>query len=82
MKIAVEEINANGGINGMNVVLDFQDSAADPDSAVAAYGKLMDNGMNIFTGGVLSLLLTTLLLLFFPNLPAPAAPLLPWDPVH
>jgi branched-chain amino acid transport system substrate-binding protein len=38
----------------MNVVLDFQDSAADPDSAVAAYGKLMDNGMNIFTGGVLS----------------------------
>lgn len=28
-----------------------------------------------FTGGVLSLLLTTLLLLFFPNLPAPAAPL-------
>lgn len=28
-----------------------------------------------FTGGVLSLLLTTLLLLFFPELPAPAAPL-------
>ena len=54
MAQAVEEINANGGINGMNVVLDFQDSAADPDSAVAAYGKLMDNGMNIFTGGVLS----------------------------
>lgn len=51
---AVAEINAAGGINGMEVVLDFQDSAADPDSAVAAYGKLMDNGMNVFTGGVLS----------------------------
>ena len=51
---AVEEINAAGGINGMEVVLDFQDSAADPDSAVAAYGKLMDNGMNVFTGGTLS----------------------------
>ncbi len=54
MAQAVEEINANGGINGMTVVLDFQDSAADPDSAVAAYGKLMDNGINVFTGGVLS----------------------------
>ncbi len=51
---AVEEINAVGGINGMTVVLDFQDSAADPDSAVAAYGKLLDNGVNVFTGGVLS----------------------------
>ncbi len=53
-QLAVDEINAAGGVNGMTFVLDFQDSAADPDNAVAAYGKLMDNGMNLSLGGVLS----------------------------
>ncbi len=53
-QLAVDEINAAGGVNGMTFVLDFQDSAADPDSAVAAYGKLMDNGMNLSLGCVLS----------------------------
>ncbi len=53
-EIAVEEINANGGVNGYNIVLNFQDSQGDPDSAVSAYGKLMDNGMKVSLGGVLS----------------------------
>ncbi len=53
-QLAVDEINAAGGVNGMTFVLDFQDSVADPDSAVTAYGKLMDNGMNLSLGCVLS----------------------------
>lgn len=52
--IAVDEINANGGVNGYTFKLDFQDSQGDPDSAVSAYGKLMDNGMKVSLGGVLS----------------------------
>ncbi len=53
-KIAVEEINANGGINGAQVELQFQDSQGDPESAVNAYGKLMDWGMNVSLGGTFS----------------------------
>lgn len=53
-KIAVEEINANGGINGMQVELQFQDSQGDPESAVNAYGKLMDWGMEVSLGGTFS----------------------------
>ena len=53
-EIAVKEINAAGGIAGMQITLDYQDSQGDPDSAVSAYGKLIDNGMNVSLGGVLS----------------------------
>ncbi len=53
-EIAVKEINANGGIAGMTITLDFQDSQGDPDSAVSAYGKLIDSGMDVSLGGVLS----------------------------
>ena len=53
-KIAVEEINAAGGINGMQIELQFQDSQGDPESAVNAYGKLMDWGMNVSLGCVFS----------------------------
>lgn len=53
-KLAVEEINAAGGINGMQVVLKFEDSQGDPESAVNAYGKLMDEGMQLSLGGVFS----------------------------
>ncbi len=53
-KIAVDEINAAGGVNGFKLVLSFQDSEADPTSAKNAYGKLMDNGMKVSLGGVLS----------------------------
>lgn len=53
-QVAVDEINAAGGVNGFNFSLDFQDSAANPDSAVAAYGKLMDSGMDVSLGATFS----------------------------
>lgn len=53
-EIAVEEINQAGGVNGYTFALSFQDSQGDPDSASAAYGKLMDNGMKVSLGAVLS----------------------------
>ena len=53
-QLAVDEINAAGGVNGKQLELSAQDSQGDPESAVAAYGKLMDWGMNLFLGGVLS----------------------------
>lgn len=53
-QIAVDEINAAGGVNGMTFELNFEDSEGDPESAVNAYGKLMDDGMDISLGGVLS----------------------------
>lgn len=53
-QLAVEEINAAGGVNGMKLTLDFQDSQGDPDSAVNAYGKLVDNGMTVSLGGTFS----------------------------
>ena len=53
-EIAVAEINEAGGVNGYTLSLSFQDSQGDPDSATAAYGKLMDNGMKVSLGAVLS----------------------------
>ena len=53
-QLAVDEINAAGGVNGMQMELNYQDSQGDPESAVNAYGKLMDWGMNVSLGGVLS----------------------------
>ncbi len=52
--LAAEEINAAGGVNGMTLKVDYQDSVGDPESAVNAYGKLIDSGMNVCLGGVLS----------------------------
>lgn len=53
-KLAVDEINAAGGVNGFKFVLNFQDSQGDPESAVSAYGKLMDLGMKVSIGCTLS----------------------------
>lgn len=53
-QIAVEEINAAGGVNGFRLVLNFQDSAGTAENAVAAYGKLMDDGMKVSLGATLS----------------------------
>ncbi len=52
--LAAKEINEAGGVNGYTFVVNFQDSQGDPDSAVSAYGKLMDSGMKVSLGGVLS----------------------------
>ncbi len=53
-ELAVKEINAAGGIAGKQIELNFQDSQGDPESAVNAYGKLMDWGMDVSLGTVLS----------------------------
>ena len=53
-ELAAKEINADGGVNGKMLEVQFQDSQGDPESAVAAYGKLMDWGMNVSLGAVLS----------------------------
>ena len=53
-KIAVEEINAAGGIGGKQIEFDFQDTQGDPESAVNAYGKQMDWGMQVSLCGTFS----------------------------
>ena len=47
--LAAKEINEAGGVNGYTFVVNFQDSQGDPDSAVSAYGKLMDSGILVLT---------------------------------
>lgn len=55
VKIAVDEINENGGFNGYNVeVLDAGDDMGDPEKAVNAYNDLLDKGMQILCGATTS----------------------------
>lgn len=52
-QLAVDEINADGGINGTKLKLVFEDDEADPgDKAVNAYNALKDNGMQVMLGTV------------------------------
>lgn len=53
-ELAVKEINAAGGIAGQQIELSFQDSQGDAESAVNAYGKLLDWGMKLSLGCVFS----------------------------
>ena len=53
-QIAVDEINEKGGVNGYTVKLEIEDDQADPQQAVQAYAKLMDNGMNLSLGSTTS----------------------------
>lgn len=53
-QLAVDEINAAGGVNGLKFKLAFQDDEHDPEKAVLAYNNLMDNGMQILIGTVTS----------------------------
>ncbi len=53
-ELAVKEINEAGGIAGKQIELSYQDSQGKSDSAVNAYGKLMDWGMEVSLGCVLS----------------------------
>lgn len=52
--LAVNEINANGGINGMQVEFLWQDDEHNAEKAVNAYNTLMDKGMQILVGTVTS----------------------------
>lgn len=53
-ELAVKEINVAGGIAGKQIELSYQDSQGESESAVNAYGKLMDWGMEVSLGCVLS----------------------------
>ncbi len=54
-KLAVDEINAAGGVNGTTLKLVSADDEADSgDKAVSAYNSLKDQGMQIFLGTVTS----------------------------
>ena len=53
-QLAVDEINAAGGINGMQIEYLFQDDENDPQKSVNAYNRLMDEGMQVLMGTVTS----------------------------
>ena len=53
-ELAVNEINAAGGINGYQIEFNFQDDEADPEKGVNAYNTLKDWGMNLLCGSVTS----------------------------
>ncbi len=54
MQIAVDEINAAGGINGMQIEYKFEDDVHDAEKSVNAYNTLKDWGMQILVGTVTS----------------------------
>lgn len=52
--LAVDEINAAGGINGMQIEFRFEDDEHDPEKAINAYNTLKDWGMQMLVGTVTS----------------------------
>ena len=53
-ELAVEEINAAGGINGAQVEFKFEDDEHDAEKAINAYNNLKDWGMQALLGTVTS----------------------------
>ena len=53
-QIAVDEINADGGINGYQIDFQFQDDEHDAEKSVNAYNTLKDWGMQMIMGTVTS----------------------------
>ena len=53
-ELAVDEINAAGGVNGVQLEFQFQDDEHDAEKAVNAYNALKDWGMQILMGTVTS----------------------------
>lgn len=53
-QLAIDEINAAGGINGMKLELNAQDDEGDPEKAVNAYNTLVGWGMKLSLGTVTS----------------------------
>ncbi|HUM84296.1 MAG TPA: ABC transporter substrate-binding protein [Lachnospiraceae bacterium] len=53
-QIAVDEVNAAGGINGSQVELKFEDDELDAEKSVNAYNTLKDWGMQMLVGSVTS----------------------------
>ncbi|HKL79108.1 MAG TPA: ABC transporter substrate-binding protein [Mobilitalea sp.] len=53
-ELAVKEINEAGGINGTDILFNFEDDEHDPEKAVNAYNTLKDWGMDLLMGTVTS----------------------------
>lgn len=53
-KLAIDEINAAGGVNGIKLTLKFEDDVCDPATAVNAYATLYDAGTKVSLGAVTS----------------------------
>lgn len=54
-ELAVNEINAAGGINGVQIKYNFQDDEGDAEKSVNAYNTLKDWGMQMLVGTVTSM---------------------------
>lgn len=53
-QVAIDEINAAGGVNGHNLELVFEDDECDAEKAISAYNKIMDEGVTAIVGAVTS----------------------------
>jgi len=53
-QLAINEINADGGVLGRDLELQVEDEACDPQSAVAAANKLVSDGVAVSVGGYCS----------------------------
>lgn len=53
-ELAVDEINAAGGIMGKQIVYLYEDDENDAQKAINAYNRLMDQGMQVLMGTVTS----------------------------
>ncbi len=53
-QMAIDEINAAGGINGYQIEYNFQDDEHDAEKSVNAYNSLKDWGMELLLGSVTS----------------------------
>ena len=54
IQVAVDEINADGGINGYQIEYQFEDDQSDSEKSVNAYNTLKDWGMQMLVGTVTS----------------------------
>jgi len=52
--LAVKEINAAGGVNGMQLAMQSEDDEHDPEKSVNAYNTLKDWGMHMLVGATTS----------------------------
>ncbi|HYO32411.1 MAG TPA: branched-chain amino acid ABC transporter substrate-binding protein [Nocardioidaceae bacterium] len=53
-QLAVDEINADGGVDGRDLELNVQDEACDPKTAAAGANKLVTQGIVVSVGGYCS----------------------------
>ena len=57
IQLAVDEINAAGGINGKQIEYKFEDDQSDAEKSVNAYNTLKDWGMQMLIGTTTSTLI-------------------------